>query len=76
MSTAITSRHVPSRGPSRGHVLGWIVLGWIATLVSGFRWGLEMRRRYDTERAAGRTVDEQAMRRLVSEVDAWQGRPS
>lgn len=72
MSTAITSRHVPPRG----HVVGWFVLGWITTLVSGFRWGLEMRRRYDAERAAGRPVDEQAMRRLVSEVDAWQGRPS
>ena len=67
MSTVIASHNVPSRGH---------VLGWIATLASGFRWGLEMRRRYEAERAASQPVDEQAMRRLVSEVDAWQGRQS
>ena len=67
MNTAMTSRQVPSRGH---------VAGWIATLVSGFRWGVEMRRRYDAERAAGRPVDDNAMRRMASEVDAWQGRRS
>ena len=67
MSTALTSQHVPALGP---------VVGWIAALVSGFRWGLEMRRRYDAERAAGRPIDQQALQRIVSEVDARQGRPS
>ena len=65
MSTTITSQRAPSRRQ---------ILGWIAPLVSGFSWGLEMRRRDESERAAGRPVDEQALRRIVSEVDARQGR--
>ena len=65
MTTAITSRHAAPQGH---------VLRWLATLVSGVRWGLEMRRRYDSERAAGRPVDETAIRRIAGEVDAWLGR--
>lgn len=65
MNTAITSPHVALQGHA---------LGWFATLVSGIRWGLEMRRRYDSERAAGRRPDDEAIRRMVGEVDAWLGR--
>ena len=50
------------------------VLGWFARLVSGVRWGIEMRRRYDSEVAAGRRPDADAMRRISREVDAWIGR--
>lgn len=50
------------------------VLRWFANLASGFAWGLEMRRRYDSELAAGRRPDDAAMRRIAGEVDAWQGR--
>jgi hypothetical protein len=65
MNTAITARHAISRSH---------VLGWFANLVSGFRWGLEMRRRYDREIAAGRRPDDEAIRRISGEVDAWLGR--
>jgi hypothetical protein len=50
------------------------VLCWFTSLASGFAWGLEMRRRYDSELAAGRRPDEKALRRIAGEVDAWQGR--
>ena len=51
-------------------------LRWLASLVSGIRWGSEMQRRYDRERAAGRRPDAGAMRRMAREVDAWLGRRS
>jgi hypothetical protein len=68
MNTAITSHH---HVETRGHTPGWI-----ATLWSGVRWGIEMRRRYDSEVAAGRRPDAEAIRRMGGEVDAWLGRPA
>ena len=47
---------------------------WLVSLLSGIRWGSEMQRRYDRERAAGRQPDAEAMRRMAGEVDAWLGR--
>lgn len=64
MDTAVTTHHIETRLPG---------LGWFAALVAGIRWGIEMRRRYDSEVAAGRRPDEAAMRRIVGEVDAWIG---
>lgn len=49
---------------------------WLASLVSGVRWGSEMQRRYDGERAAGRRPDAEAIWRMAREVDAWLGRRS
>ena len=49
-------------------------LRWLVRLVSGIRLGLEMQRRYDRERAAGRRPDAEAMGRMAGEVDAWLGR--
>ena len=65
MNTAISSQHAAPRVP---------VLGWLAAMVSGLRWGHEMRRRYDAERSAGRQPDGETIRRLADEVDAWLGR--
>jgi len=50
------------------------VLRWLGTLAAGVCWGLEMRRRYDSERAAGRQPDPEAIRRMAGEVDGWLGR--
>ena len=69
MNTAVTTHHIEPRGEARGYGVGWF-----ATLVAGMRWGIEMRRRYDREVAAGRRPDEAAMRRISGEVDAWIGR--
>ncbi|HUE44863.1 MAG TPA: hypothetical protein VMO81_01315 [Aestuariivirgaceae bacterium] len=69
MNTAVTTHHMEARGENRGHGLGWF-----ASLVAGVRWGIEMRRRYDSEVAAGRRPDADAMRRISGEVDAWIGR--
>ena len=71
MNTAVTTHPMEARGETRGHGLGWF-----ATLVAGVRWGVEMRRRYDSEVAAGRRPDEAAMRRISGEVDARIGRPA
>ena len=71
MNTAVTTNHMDTRGETRGRGLGWF-----ATLVTGVRWGIEMRRRYDSEVAAGRSPDGEAMRRISGEVDAWIGRRS
>ena len=71
MNTAVATHHLETRGETRGHSLGWF-----AKLVAGVRWGIEMRRRYDSEVAAGRRPDEDAMRRISGEVDAWIGRPA
>ena len=65
MNTAINAPFAASEAPARR---------WLADLVSGLRWGLEMHRRYESERAAGRPVDEEALRRITGEVDAWLGR--
>jgi hypothetical protein len=67
VNTAVTTHHIDTRGDG---------LGWFASLVAGVRWGMEMRRRYDSEVAAGRRPDEAAMRRISGEVDAWLGRPA
>ena len=69
MNTAVTTYHMEARGATRGYGLAWFV-----ALVAGVRWGIEMRRRYDREVAAGRRPDEAAMRRISGEVDAWIGR--
>jgi hypothetical protein len=69
VDTAVTTPPMETRGESRVHGLGWF-----ATLVAGIRWGIEMRRRYDSEVAAGRRPDDAAMRRITAEVDAWLGR--
>ncbi len=69
MNTAVTTHHIETRGEARAHGLGWF-----ANLVAGVRWGIEMRRRYDSEVAAGRRPDEAALRRISGEVDAWIGR--
>jgi hypothetical protein len=66
MTTPVTTHQIEARG-----VTGTRGLGWFATLVAGVRWGIEMRRRYDSEVAAGRRPDEAAMRRITAEVDAW-----
>lgn len=67
MNTAIGSHHfVPQNR----------LVHWFVALLSGFQWGLEMHRRYDRERAAGRPVDEASIRRMICEVDAWLGRRS
>ncbi len=71
MNTAVTTHDIEARGETRGYGLGWF-----ATIVAGVRWGIEMRRRYDSEVAAGRRPDEAAMRRISGEVDAWIGRPA
>ena len=71
VNTAVTTHHIETRGETRAHGFGWV-----ATLVAGIRWGIEMRRRYDGEVAAGRRPDEAAMRRISGEVDAWIGRPA
>jgi hypothetical protein len=65
MNTAVTTHQMETRSQA---------LGWFATLVSGVRWGIEMRRRYDSEVAAGRRPDAETMRRITGEVDAWLGR--
>lgn len=67
MNTAVNHRFAAPRSAA---------VHWLSTLLSGLRWGLEMRRRYENERAAGRTVDEAALRRMAGEVDVWLGRPS
>jgi hypothetical protein len=69
VDTAVTTPPMETRGESRAPGLGWF-----ATLVAGIRWGIEMRRRYDSEVAAGRRPDDVAMRRITAEVDAWLGR--
>ncbi len=66
VNTAVTTHHIETRGETREHGLGWF-----ATLVAGVRWGIEMRRRYDSEVAAGRYPDADAMQRISAEVDAW-----
>ena len=66
MNTAVTTHHIKPRYETRTQGLGWF-----ATLVAGVRWGIEMRRRYDREVAAGRRPDDAAMRRITAEVDAW-----
>ena len=66
MNTATASHDYAE---TRGHAFGWI-----ATLVSGILWGIEMSRRYDAEIAAGRQPDGEAIRRMIVEVDAWLGR--
>jgi hypothetical protein len=65
VNTAVTTHDIEARsdGP-----------GWFASLVAGVRWGMEMRRRYDSEVAAGRRPDDAAMRRISGEVDAWIAR--
>jgi hypothetical protein len=68
VNTAVTTHHIEVR---ETRALG---LGWFATLVAGIRWGIEMRRRYDREVAAGRRPDADAMQRISGEVDAWIGR--
>jgi hypothetical protein len=73
MNTAVTTHRIDARGETRGETRGH-GLGWIAVLVEGVRWGIEMRRRYDSEVAAGRRPDDAAMRRISGEVDAWIGR--
>ena len=65
MNTAVTTHHIETRGYG---------LGWFAALVAGVRWGMEMRRRYDSEVAAGRRPDADALRRISGEVDAWIAR--
>ena len=65
MSTAIGLRLAASERPGSRR---------LADFVTGCRWGLEMHRRYESERAAGRPVDEKVLRRMTSEVDAWFGR--
>ena len=71
MNTAVTTHHMEARGETRARGMGWF-----ATLVAGIRWGIEMRRRYDSAVAAGRRPDDAAMRRISAEVDAWIGRPA
>jgi hypothetical protein len=71
VNTAVTTHHIEARGETRTHGLGWF-----ASLVAGVRWGIEMRRRYDSEVAAGRRPDADAMQRISGEVDAWLGRPA
>jgi hypothetical protein len=66
VNTAVTTHQFEPRGETRAHGLGWF-----ATLVAGIRWGIEMRRRYDSEVAAGRRPDDAAMRRIAAEVDTW-----
>ena len=51
-------------------------LRWLGTFVSGVRWGVEMQRRYDSQRAAGQRPDSEALRRMADEVDGWLGRRS
>ena len=68
MNTAVTTHHMDTRGETRGYGLGWF-----AMVVAGVRWGLEMRRRYDSEIAAGRRPDADAIQRISGEVDAWLG---
>jgi hypothetical protein len=69
VNTAVNTHHTETRGETPGYDLGWIT-----ALISGVRWGIEMRRRYDSEVAAGRRPDADAMRRMSGEVDAWLGR--
>ena len=65
MNTAVTTHQMETRSQAPG---------WFASLVSGVLWGIEMRRRYDSEVAAGRRPDEATMRRITGEVDAGPGR--
>lgn len=71
MNAAVTTHHIEARGDTRESGPGWF-----AKVVAGVRWGIEMRRRYDSEVAAGRRPDEAAMRRISGEVDASIGRPA
>ena len=73
MNSAVTTHNMEARDDTRGHARGHQP-GWFASLVAGVRWGVEMRRRYDSEVAAGRRPDEAAMRRIRGEVDDWIGR--
>jgi hypothetical protein len=42
----------------------------IGTLVTSFRWALEVRRRCDRAAAAGRSLDGRAIRRIVAKAEA------
>jgi hypothetical protein len=66
MSYAITSPHVAGRRNHFGSRL--------AAFASTFSWAMEMGRRCEREMAAGRRLDDDAIRRIASEVDAWQWR--
>jgi hypothetical protein len=72
VNTAVTTHHIEAPGETRSETRARGP-GWFATLVAGVRWGIEMRRRYDSEVAAGRRPDDAAMRRITAEVDAWLG---
>jgi hypothetical protein len=50
------------------------LLRWFVDLNSSFRWAFEMRRRCDNALAAGR-LDDESLRRIAREVDAWVARP-
>jgi hypothetical protein len=49
------------------------LLRWFVDLNATFRWAMEMRRRCDSELAAGR-LDDEGLRRIAREVDAWVDR--
>lgn len=66
MNSIIRIDGLASHGPA--------VPRWLSDLVSGVRWGLEMRRRYDMELSAGRRPDEASIRRMASDIDDWLGR--
>jgi hypothetical protein len=50
------------------------VLRWFVDLSASFRWAFEMRRRCDNALAASR-LDDDSLRRIAREVDAWVDRP-
>lgn len=66
MNTTARSQDLAAHGP--------VLPRWLSGLVSGVRWGLEMRRRYDIEVFSGRRPDEATIRRMAGEVDDWLGR--
>lgn len=47
------------------------LLSRLAAFAASFRWAMEVQRRFERESARGHRLDGDAVRRIVSETDAW-----
>lgn len=62
MDTATTATATGPRGT---------LFNRLGAFAASFRWAMEVQRRFERERALGHRLDGDALRRIVSETDAW-----
>lgn len=62
MDTATTTTVTGPRSP---------LFSRLGAFAASFRWAMEVQRRFERERALGQRLDGDAVRRIVSETDAW-----